>query len=898
MSITDFIEQINRESEKYGKLWPLQSINACNPLLAYEHLPFESALRQAHQDLGFSLEQSLNVLSTLYQKEAMNQADLETVVSKLEHPILEETVTVAGHSITYRNVLIRELIERLQGTAAQLDASAYWPKEIQKKLNQTLSQEQKAIKPSVNRHKMNWINEHVTRWLAAYLDDGQAIWAMPHQKKGFREAWRRLVIHDGSLSKPVKANLKRLLEQHVNPQSNACESLLNLFRERQLSAGEQKNLITDHLGEMPGWVGYIRYSQSAKDVCPELLYDYLLIRLLYDVASEAMQWSSEDEASTTANQRQEQVQLRLTRLHQTALFQNSSKEDFAGMILDRLPTWMAYFEAIDEAQMVLLSMEALELSQIQPLAATVTQTLLASSPEAFRAEPDAQAVFCIDVRSEPYRKALEAAGNIETYGFAGFFGLPIEKVAYTAAEPVAQCPILVEPKYTIRESVSPFMADNPISVLLRKSVPLREEWMYSLKKIKRDTFATFSYVESFGILHAFSMLRDTFSSRQLGKLTKKLKALTLPLLGLSPRLEIETPLGVQDRVSGIALPEQMELAKNILKLMGLKQPYAEFIIICGHTARARNNLYASALDCGACGGNSGGFNALVLCQILNDPDIREALTLNGIAIPEHTRFIAAEHNTTNDEVEFLNLDVIPAQQQQRFLAIKESFEIATALNSQSRQEALKTHARVSYTSHPLSTSYDWSQTRPEWGLSKNQAFIIGNRNELKSLDLQGRCFLHSYDWANDKDGSILNAIMTAPMVVGSLINLQYCFSTLDQNRFGSGKKYLHNAVGLFGAYMGNSSDLQIGLPYESLFANDGSPYHYPQRLMVYIQAPLERVAQVIETNPAVKNLVENHWLNLMVFDPERKTVHQFSQKGWQNLDTTAWRPNTETAKAN
>ncbi len=59
--------------------------------------------------------------------------------------------------------------------------------------------------------------------------------------------------------------------------------------------------------------------------------------------------------------------------------------------------------------------------------------------------PDAQLVFCIDVRSEGLRRHLEVAGHDETIGFAGFFGVPmrVRQAGWDHAE--ARCPVLVAP---------------------------------------------------------------------------------------------------------------------------------------------------------------------------------------------------------------------------------------------------------------------------------------------------------------------------------------------------------------------------------------------------------------------------------------------------------------------
>lgn len=871
---------------RYGKLWPLQTFNACNPLLAYEYLPFNQALRQAEIDMCFSSRRAMGVFKSLFEKQIFTQRDVHNVLESHSDKIFQKDLPIKSRVLTYRQILEKELLFNL--THLDLDSnSAFWFTEKGQRLNTLIQnhiKEKQGKLPSlVSYDQMLWINEQVSKWLAAYLDEGQSLWQMPGKEKAFRLAWSDLIIHDNQLNRSIQRQLQQLVLKYISPEKTTLESLTYLLNTASIYVDQVEYLLDLHLKELPGWVGYIQYCQQSKKSHEDLLIDYLLVRLLYHFASDKHYERQKDHFS---NGEVRELLYRFDVLRQVDIFNGMQSDDSTEVLLENFNQWIDYIESFPLYEQLLILIKALENYQRLPLLQVLNRAHFQhnTSKKQIHSEPDAQAVFCIDVRSEPYRKALESSGNIETYGFAGFFGLPIAKVAYASQEAVPLCPILLEPKLIIPECPSQFGKTNMVSKLIRGAIPLRQQWIYSLKKIKRDIFATFAYVEGFGIVHALTFLKDSFAGVLSGQLSNKISKILLPLASLIPQLETTTT-DEQSNSTGIALPTQVELAKTILPLIGLSEPFAEFVIICGHAAKTKNNPYASALDCGACGANGGGFNALVLCQILNHPSVREALCVDGLHIPEHTRFVAAQHNTTTDDVSFLNLDIIPSQQQRNFIPIQEAFEKATRMNRTQRHQKLKVHAAVSYDNNNLIAAYDWSQTRPEWGLSQNQAFIIGEREVVKALDLEGRCFLHSYHWQSDPGGDVLKIIMTAPMVVGTWINLQYGFSTLDQHRFGSGKKYLHNIVGLFGSYLGNASDLQVGLPYESLFSNDGTPYHYPQRLLVYIQAPRERVDSIIEQHESVKNLVKNHWIKLVVFDPQKNLVYEHTENGWKLLNS-------------
>jgi uncharacterized protein YbcC (UPF0753/DUF2309 family) len=317
---------------------------------------------------------------------------------------------------------------------------------------------------------------------------------------------------------------------------------------------------------------------------------------------------------------------------------------------------------------------------------------------------------------------------------------------------------------------------------------------------------------------------------------------------------------------GLTLAERVEYAATAVELMGIER-FARLVAFVGHAGQTANNPFDSSLDCGACAGNPGGPNARVLAAICNEPAVRERLRERGHELPADTVFVAGEHNTTTDEVTLFD-GAVPESHAADIERLRTDLEAARtgAAAERAGTMAADPSAGVRETERRAA---DWAETRPEWGLAGNAAFVIGPRALTADLNLGGRSFLHSYDPATDPDGAALEAIMAGPMVVTQWINSQYYFATVDNGVYGSGSKVTQNPVGNVGVYQGNGGDLAGGLPLQSVAAADDAPYHQPLRLSVVIHAPVERVTDVLEAHDSLTGLLDNGWLSLTVVDAER-----------------------------
>ncbi len=143
---------------------------------------------------------------------------------------------------------------------------------------------------------------------------------------------------------------------------------------------------------------------------------------------------------------------------------------------------------------------------------------------------------------------------------------------------------------------------------------------------------------------------------------------------------------------------------------------------------------------------------------------------------------------------------------------------------------------------------DLAQVRPELGHATNGISIVGRRETTRGLFLDRRAFLTSYDPTQDDadgtdpGGGSLGAVF--PVCAG--INLEYYFSHVDNNRWGSGTKLPHNIASLLGVMNGAASDLRTGLPWQMV------EIHEPVRLLFLIETSTGAMTRIMDSRcPAV-----------------------------------------------
>ncbi|GKZ15301.1 DUF2309 domain-containing protein [Haladaptatus sp. T7] len=667
----------------------------------------------------------------------------------------------------------------------------------------------------------NHVDQVLTKWLSNFLDEGSAHWAMPNREEGFYAAFRGVVEYDGEI--PDEGVITDLPETPIE----TIETVLEPYPQSQWVS-----IFEEQLAALPGWTGLIKQrvddGREWQSKYPISLEEYLAVRL--------------------------------------------ALSDATGVDLEPSNEGTDMEPADELAQAFLRAWEATYRDDLVEAIAEESESMADSDPSS---RPDAQLVFCIDTRSEVIRRHIEAGGDYETHGYAGFFGIPIEYRGYDTDVAVEACPPILEPQHYIHD----FPTDNDTQASHDRWWDIREAADEIIKTLEANAATAYGYVENAGSGYGLALAARTLVPGRVHDLLDAVEASVPDEHEFCEPLIHHQHTYVGDLPVGLTHDEKVEYAATAFDLMGWEE-FGRLVVFAGHASETTNNPYETSLDCGACAGNPGGPNARVLAAICNDEDVKTALRDRGFDIPEDTVFVAGQHNTTTDEVELYD-DDIPESHAGDIDRLRADLATARENATAERAESMGADSSMGV-SETERRAADWAETRPEWGLAGNAGFVVAPRELTSNLNLDGRAFLHSYDWSTDPDGDALEAILTGPMVVTQWINTQYYFSTVDNAVYGSGSKVTQNPVGNVGVYQGTGGDLMTGLPLQSLMAADDKPYHQPLRLSTVVHAPVERVTGILADHEELTELLDNDWLSLTVVDPtqDHRTFHYGEDLEW------------------
>jgi hypothetical protein len=763
------------------------------------------------------------------------------------------------------------------------------------------------------------INDQMMKWTAAFLDEGVAGWEMPSRAGGFYQGWRELASCDFSCRFLGIKNFSRKIRELPD----SAEEAIALSLDRLGIPPERWTEYQSRLfAQLPGWAGFIRWLTENPEYPGQQehsidIVQFLAVRLFYEVelvdALCQREWGIRGTLSTIAahwrtNSDDYYARTKQDSHHSDAWTDDVCREAWRlfhlAQCLELTPDelaqlspgdaqtlleWLDVFPADDHSAVWL---EAYEDVYRRELIGRLSSHQ--SGPNTVQGRPRAQLLFCIDARSEPFRRHLEAQGPYETFGYAGFFGLPISHQAFDEAGRLALCPVLLKPSFAVNETPRAG-AQVPLQRYASGTRwrQLADELFHDLKA---NPISAFLLVDTLGFFFSIGLAGKTLVMKPYAAVRDRLKRwffnavpTRIPVERAEPRPQEAGPEGEDASPPmpvGFTLEEQAAFVGNGLRIIGLTKNFGRFVVVAGHGSTADNNPYAAAYDCGACGGSHGDPNARVFAAMANDPKVRRLLKDGGLEIPEDTWFLAGKHNTTTDRLSFYDLAEMPSGHSEDLSRLRDDLEKAGADGARERCRRLpgisSTMSAAEAYQHVVTRSDDWANPRPEWGLSSNVGFIIGRRSLTQGLSLDGRVFLHSYDPESDPDGALLEKIMTAPLIVGEWINMEYYHSAVSPWVYGSGTKVIHNVVAGVGVMLGSQGDLQGGLPLQGV--NDGAlHYHEPMRLLAIIEAPTDRISMLIERHAILQKLFQNGWVNLLALDPDTHAVHRY------NTDST-WEP--------
>ena len=735
------------------------------------------------------------------------------------------------------------------------------------------------------------VHEIMIRFCAAYLDQGYSQWQLPDREAGFLDSFCALFESGGygarRWMRPLAGELERLQSNQISPLQSIADSLALLGVEVE----ERSEFLRNTILALRGWAGMIWQTETR----PDRVYRYsptgtflefLAVRLILDRIAAAH--IAQKTIGFSGPLSQLRPQLRKS-LHAVSTVSSDEQRAFMVLQLAQLHGWCPrQFAEMSQAAWSELMQEIDGFSHFErrrvfhfaferQLAKRSLDAITARIAEApVKPEsPQLQIVTCIDAREESFRRHLEEVGpDVETFGNAGFFCVPMYYRGAAEAHFTALCPVVIKPQNWVVEDVVYALEDSH-----RQRATARRFIGRASHRFDTGTRSSISgalLTALLGPLATVPLLGRILFPRLAATMHKTARRFVAPPAVTRLRLEREegVPAGPDENGIGFTLTEMVNMSERSLRDIGLISNFARLVMFLGHGSNCLNNPHESAYHCGACSGSPGGANARALAAMLNDVRVRRQLKQRGLEIPEETHFIGGLHNTASEEITFFDLELLPTSHVRSLRLARDLFSRVAERNAHERCRRFDS-ARLDLSPqesllHVRERAEDLAQTRPEYGNCTNALCFVGRRSRIRGLYLDRRSFLMSYDKSQDTESSmILARILGAVIPVCEGINMLYTLSAIDSRGWGSGTKLPHNVTSLLGVMDGAASDLRPGLPWQ------GVDIHEPVRLLFVVETTPEAMLRIMEENPTVGRICKNGWAQLAVLDPTSSRIQRF-----------------------
>ncbi len=665
----------------------------------------------------------------------------------------------------------------------------------------------------------NSVHPLLFRILCSYLDQGISLWSFPVKDKGFLIALRELERNSFiSFFKTKRA--KQLLL------SGNC-GITELLK---IVVGKQEyfeQYLFDQQFSHQGWSGIA----AAIELMPHTLLDRRNISLHDLIIVELL--------------------LEIDALD----FQLGEKwEPLANKVSTQPVDLLADVPASELQEVIKLWQDAFEWSYYDEVLRGIT--LNKRKTNSSLEQKSFQAIFCIDERECSLRRHIESADeNCETFSTPGFFSVEFFFQAESANFYDKLCPAPVTPKYLIKEFGSKGKREHEL-LYTKKAQTLLPGFLVSL---------------SMGFAAGMQLFLNLFRPQMSPAISN-----AFAHMHSDSQLTIENK-SLDDRENdlqvGFTVEEMAERVESLLRSIGLIRNFSPMVYAIAHGSSSANNPHHSAHDCGACSGKPGSVNARVFAFMANHKKVRELLRERGILIPDTTRFVGSMHDTASDQIGFYDETSLTEKHKELHGKNKIAFEAALDCNAKERSRRFASintmRSLKSVREAILQRSVSMFEPRPELGHGTNTLCIVGSREITKSLFLDRRAFLNSYNYVNDPDGKLLTGVMRPIGLVCGGINLEYYFSRVDNHKLGAGTKLPHNVMGLIGVANSADGDLRPGLPVQMIEVHD------PVRLLIVVEHLPEVLLKAIQSAPEVYEWYINEWVHLIALCPEDGNYYYF-----------------------